>query len=87
VSVPAILFLVFAGPGLLSLGIWTLCKRTWYDGIPAAELLIDRATGLEPAPRTGNDRRFARVEAWLNIGFGIFFTFCLAAVIISLLWE
>ncbi len=86
-SVPAFLVLMLAGPGLLSLGIWTLRSRVWYDGIPLPESLIDRAAGIAPPPRDATDRRFARFHAWAGIALGSIFTLCLAAVLISFLSE
>ncbi len=86
-SLRAILALTAAGPGLLSLGLWTLRTRSWYDGVPAAEVLIDRIGGATPPPRTATDRRFARFHAGMSIILGAFFTLCLLAVIVSLLSE
>lgn len=86
-SLPALLALTVAGPGLLALGLWTLRTRSWYDGIPAAEMLIVRIGGAMPPPRTATDRHFARFHAWMSIIFGVFFSLCLLAAIISLLSE
>ena len=80
----AILSFVLAGPGLLTLGIWSLRSRAWHDRIPLAEYLIDRTVGVEIPPRTASDRGFARVQAWFCVVFGSFFSLVLAAIIFSL---
>ena len=85
--IAAFLTLILTGPGLLLLGIRTLRHRIWQDGVPLAELLIDRAAGIEPPPRTAWDRRFAHCQAWMLVVFGTFFTLCLAAATFSLLSE
>ncbi len=86
-TIVSLISLIAAGPGLLALGIWTLRRRSWYEGVPLAEMLIDRATGVQPPPRTTTDRRFARANAWMCVVFGTFFTLCLAAAVFSLLSE
>lgn len=86
-NITASLVLIVAGPCLLALGLWTLRTASWYDGVPAAEALIDRIGGVAPPPRTATDRRFARFHAWMSIILGAFFTLCLAAVSVSLLSE
>ena len=78
-----ILFLTAAGPGFLLLGIWNLRRRAWRDGIPAAELLIDRALGAEPPPRNAWDRRFGLFNAAMLILFGVFFSVAFAAILYS----
>ncbi|PCD04141.1 hypothetical protein COC42_07525 [Sphingomonas spermidinifaciens] len=82
-SIAAFASLSVVGPGLLTLGIWTLVRRQWYDGVPLAEVLIDRAAGIEPPQRTASDRAFARFHAWASVVFGSFFTLCLCAVLFS----
>ena len=82
-SAPALLTLIVAGPGLLGLGLWTLRTRAWYDGVPAAELLIDRAAGVAPPPRDPSDRRFNLFHAGVSIIPGTFFTACLVAAVIA----
>lgn len=86
-ALPALLALIIADPGLLALGLWTLRTRSWYNGIPAAEMLVDGIGGATPPPRTAADRHFARFHAWMSIIFGAFFSLCLLAAIFSLLSE
>ena len=78
-----ILFLIAAGPGFLFLGVRSLRTRAWHDGVPIAELLIDRAIGEEPPARNETDRRFSLFNAWMMIVFGAFFSLVLAAVLYS----
>ncbi|MEI9926507.1 MAG: hypothetical protein WDN44_00735 [Sphingomonas sp.] len=78
-----ILFLLVAGPGFLALGLWNLRARVWQEGVPVLELLIDRALGEEPPPRTPWDRRLARFHGWMMILFGSLFSLALAAVVFS----
>ena len=78
-----ILFLLAAGPGFVILGIRNLRTRAWQEGVPAIELLIDRALGEEPPPRTRWDRRLARFHGWMMILFGSFFSLVLVAVLSS----
>ncbi|MGN6277425.1 MAG: hypothetical protein ACTHM8_01720 [Sphingomonas sp.] len=80
----ALVSLVIAGPGLLTLGIRSLRTAAWKESVPVAEWLIDRAAGIEPPARTAWDRRFAHIQAWLLVIFGSFFSLGLAAVIFSL---
>lgn len=75
--------LVAAAPGLPGMGIWTLRQRPWYDGMPAAGLLIDRARGAEPPRVAVSDQRLPRSGAWWNVAFGLFFTPCRAAGIFA----
>jgi hypothetical protein len=79
--------LLLLGPGLLALGLWNLRSGAWRDGVPAAELLIIRAAGQEPSPRTASDRRWSRANAWLSVLFGAFFSILALAVAFSLLSE
>jgi hypothetical protein len=83
----AVFFFSLAGPGFLALGIWNLRTCAWRDGVPALELLIDRAIGEEPPPRTKTDRMFSHINGWLMIVFGAFFSLCDFAVIYSLVSE
>jgi len=82
-SVTALLTPIAAGTGLRAMGIWTLDTCAWYDGVPAAELLVNRAAGIAPSPREQSNRRFNRSRAWMNIILGTFFTACLVAVVIA----
>ena len=78
-----ILFLTAIGPGFLLLGILNLKRRAWRDGVPVAELLIDRALGTEPPPRNAWDRRFGLFNAVMLILFGGFFSLALAVLLYS----
>lgn len=82
-DIGALLFLILAGPGFLLLGIWNLKRRAWRDGVPAAELLIDRTFGVEPPPRNAWDRRFGLFNAAMLVLFGLFFSLALVAVLYS----
>ncbi len=82
-----LLFLLAAGPGSLCLGIRSLRTRAWQGGIPALELMIDRAIGEQPSARTAWDQRFARFHAWMAVLFGTFFSLCGLAVLISFVLE
>ena len=86
-DIGVVLLLMLLGPGLLFMGIVSVRRRWWQDSVPLAEFLIDRAAGIDPPPRNRWDRGFARVQAWLYILLGFFFTLCLAAVLFSLLSE
>ena len=77
------LFLLIAGPGFLWLGICSLRTRAWRDGVPALELMIDRAAGVEPPPRNAWDRRFSLFNAWMFVVFGTFFSLVGLAVLYS----
>jgi hypothetical protein len=79
--------LLITGPGLLVLGLWNLRVGAWREGIPAAELLILRAAGEEPSPRTAWDRRWSLINAGLSVLFGAFFSILALAVVYSLLSE
>ena len=80
-----LLFLLLSGPVLLWLGVSTLRGRTWRDGVPALELLIDRALGEAPPARTAWDRRFAHFHAWMAVLFGTFFSIAGLAAIFLLI--
>jgi len=82
-----ILMLTAAGPGCVGVGVWSLRTRAWREGVPALELLIDRAVGAEPPPRTKYDRISNHVHAWLLVISGVFFSLCDFAVIYTLLSE
>ena len=77
------LFLLIAGPGFLWLGYRNVRTRAWHDGVPAIELMIDRAAGVEPPERNATDRGFARVNAWMMVVFGAFFSLVGLAVLYS----
>ena len=79
--------LVVIGPGFLWLGIQSLRRGWWRESVPLLEVVIDRAAGLEPPPRTTWDRRFALFQAILFTIFGAFFSLCLVAVLISTFSE
>jgi len=76
-------FLLLAGPGFLALGIRALRTRAWHDGVPAVELLIDRAAGIAPPARTAWDRRFALFNTLMLLVFGAFFSLALVAILYS----
>lgn len=78
-------FLLIAGPGLLTLGIKSLRHGWWRESVPLLEVVIDRVAGTELPPRNRWDRGFARVQAWMFVVFGTFFSVCLAAVLFSLI--
>ena len=78
-----ILFLLLAGPGFFMLGVWNLKTRAWRDGVPVAELLIDRALHEKAPPRNAWDRRFGLFNAAMLVLFGAFFSLVLAAVLYS----
>jgi len=82
-----VLLLTLMGPGFLALGVWQLRTRAWREGVPALELLIDRAIGEEPPPRTKTDRTLGHINAWLLVIFGGFFSLCGFAVIYSFVSE
>ncbi|MBP7135825.1 MAG: hypothetical protein KBA57_05645 [Sphingomonadaceae bacterium] len=82
-----ILLLLVLGPGFLFVGVRTLRTRAWHDGVPALELMIDRALGENPPQRTTWDRRFALFQMWMAIVFGSFFTLALMAVLYTLIAE
>ncbi|WP_287979912.1 hypothetical protein [Sphingomonas sp.] len=82
-----ILLLTAMGPIMMALGIASIRKQHWRESIPLAELLIDRAAGIDPPPRNRWDQGFARVQAWLNTILGAFFTLCLVAAIVSIILE
>jgi len=82
-----VVLLTLLGPGFLALGVWNLRTRAWRDGVPALELLIDRTIGEEPPPRTKTDRALGRINAWLLVIFGGFFSLCDFAAIYSLVSE
>lgn len=83
----AMIFLLFAGPGMLALGVWSLRSGAWRDGVPLLELLVDRALGETPPPRNAWDHRFGRFHAWMSVLFGTFFSLCGLAVLISFVPE
>lgn len=80
----SLLTLLFAGPGLLAIGVHSSRAAAWRESVSLFEWLIDRAAGLEPQPRTAWDRRFALVESWLLVVFGSFFSLAFVAIIFSL---
>ena len=82
-----VLLLTILVPIFMLSGIASVRKAHWRESVPLAEFLIDRAAGIEPPPRNKWDRGFARVQAWMNIVLGAFFTLCLVAVIVSLFSE
>lgn len=84
-TLAAILFLVVIGPGFLMLGIRSLRTNLWRNGVPAIELAVHRAAGTEPLLRNAWDRRFALFNALAMVLFGLFFSFCLLAVLYSTL--
>lgn len=86
-EVGVLALLALLGPGFLWMGIRSLRTKAWHDGVPALELMIDRALGEEPPPRTKWDRRFARFQAWAMVVFGLFFTLLFFAVLYSLISE
>jgi hypothetical protein len=83
IELATILVLVLVGPGFLLLGLLNLKSRAWRDGVPAAELLLDRALGAEPPPRNAWDRRFGLFNAAMLILFGLFFSLVLVAILYS----
>jgi hypothetical protein len=86
-EISVVLLLTVMGPGFFALGVWNLRTRAWRDGVPALELLIDRASGAEPPPRTRTDRTLGHMNAWLLVIFGGFLSLCDFAVIYSLVSE
>ncbi|WP_423605526.1 hypothetical protein [Sphingomonas sp. MS122] len=82
-DVALILFLLVTGPGFLMLGIWNFRTRAWRDGVPAIELMIDRAAGVELPARNATDRRFGFFNALMLVLFGAFFSLVLVAVLYS----
>lgn len=82
-----VLLLTLLGPLFVVQGARSLRSRAWHDGVPALELVIDRALGEEPPPRTAWDRRFALFQSWMAIILGSFFSLCLLAVVVSLVSE
>ena len=85
--VVAAAFPVITGPGFLFPGFRSLRRAAWRDGVPAAELLIDRLAGVEPPPRTAWDRRFALSNTAMLIMFGSFFSICGVAILYSFVQE
>lgn len=79
--------LIVTGPGFLWLGIQSLRRGWWRESVPLLEVVIDRAAGIEPPPRTALDRRFAVAQAILFTVFGAFFSLCLATFLISTFSE
>ncbi len=82
-----LLFLILAGPGLLWAGIVSLRRGYWRDSVPLLEVVIDRAAGLDPPPRTAWDQRFAYAQAWLHIAIGTVFSVFFAIILLSFLPE
>ena len=82
-EVGLILLLGLIGPGFVALGIRTLREGSWQNGVPAIELMIDRALGQVPPPRTAWDRRFAMFHVVMTLVLGSFFSLAFLAVVYS----
>ena len=85
-DVGAFLFLLFAGPGLLTLGVTSLRHGWWRESVPLLEVVIDRAAGIDSPPRNRWDRWLARVQAWMFVVIGSAFSLGLVAVLISIIF-
>ena len=77
------LVLLVLGPGWFSFSAFSLWRGWWREGVPLAEVLVDRAVGAEPPPRTAWDRRLALLHTLVGIIGGMVFTACLLAVLYS----
>ena len=86
-TIALVLLMTILGPGYLVMGVSALRTRAWHDGVPALELLIDRAIGEEPPARTAWDLRFALFQSWMAVIFGSFFSLGLFAILYTLVAE
>lgn len=69
------------------MGLVSLRRKLWRDGVPAGELLAHRIFGSEPPSRTAWDQRFSMFNVAMFTIFGTIFSILLAVTLISLVSE